>query len=133
MLTDRRTARQTRIQQSPALRGGRGTNKLHGVYKQKKIDKKKIDSDIDLKIENVNITRVYECKFLGVIVDSKLNWKSHILMVKEKLIKCNAIMLKASVFLDSPTMRTLHCSLFLPHINYCSEVWGITYKKQLIQ
>ena len=26
---------------------------------------------------------------------------------------------------------TLYCSLFLPYINYCSEIWGNTYKTKL--
>ena len=89
------------------------------------------DGDININIEDINITRVYECKFLGVLIDSKLNWKSHCSMVKDKLIKCNAIMYKASVYLDLVAMRTLYCSLFLPYINYCCEVWGITYKSTI--
>ena len=52
-------------------------------------------------------------------------------MVKEKFVKCNAIMFKASEFLNTEALRTLYCSLFLPYINYCSEVWGITYKKSI--
>ena len=26
---------------------------------------------------------------------------------------------------DTNTLRTLYCSLFLPHINYCCEIWGL--------
>ena len=86
------------------------------------------DSQLKIHIEGVVITRVYECKFLGVIIDSKLNWHSHCALVKNKLLKCNAILMKASLFLNLIAMRTLYCSLFLPHINYCCEVWGITNK-----
>ena len=52
-------------------------------------------------------------------------------MVKERFAKCNAIMFKASEFLNTEALRTLYCSLFLPYMNYCSEVWGITYKKSI--
>ena len=86
------------------------------------------DSQLKINIEGVVITRVYECKFLGVIIDSKLNWHSHCALVKNKLLKCNAILMKASMFLNSIAMRTLYSSLFLPYINYCCEVWGITNK-----
>ena len=37
-------------------------------------------------------------------------------------------MFKASVFLNSNALRILYCSLFLPYINYCCEIWGVTYK-----
>ena len=54
--------------------------------------------EINISIKNVLLSRVYECKFLGILIDSQLTWKSHIQMVKGKLVKCNVIMSKASVF-----------------------------------
>ena len=93
------------------------------VFSNRKVE----NCEINFKIENIMISRVFECKFLGVLIDSKLTWKNHIIMVKEKLIKCNVIMFKASIYLNTEALRTLYCSLFLPYINYCSEVWGITY------
>ena len=47
---------------------------------------------------------------------------------KNKLLKCNAILYKESHYLDTVAMRTLYCSLFLPYINYCCEVWVIRCK-----
>ena len=72
---------------------------------------------------------VYECKFIGVIIESKLSWKSQIARVKNNLLRCNIIMYEASFILSIATMRALYCSLFLPYLNYCSEVWGVTYTK----
>ena len=48
---------------------------------------------------------VYVCarvraKFLGVMIDSKLNWKDHIAMFESKLSKTIAIMHKANHLLD---------------------------------
>ena len=97
------------------------------VFTNKHIDNRQVN----IVIEDVEVEIVYECKFLGVIIDSKLTWKSHITRVKDKLNKCNAILYKASAFLDSAALRTLYCSLFLPYINYCSEVWGNTFKTAL--
>ena len=57
--------------------------------------------------------------------------ESHITRVKDKLNKCNAIPYKASAFHDSAALRTLYYSLYLPYINYCSEVWGNTLKTAL--
>ena len=39
--------------------------------------------------------------------------------------------MKASMFLNSIAMRTLYSSLFLPYINYCCEVWGLTNKRTI--
>ena len=38
----------------------------------------KTATDLDIKINEVRIERVYETKFLGVLVDSQLTWKQHI-------------------------------------------------------
>ena len=39
---------------------------------------RKVHSDLDIKIHNDKITRVSETKFLGVLIDEKLNWKRHV-------------------------------------------------------
>lgn len=35
--------------------------------------------------------------------------------------------------LNENTLRTIYCSLFLPYLNYCSEVWGNTYQTNLLR
>ena len=37
--------------------------------------------DIKVTINNVHLKRVYTTKFLGILIDHKLNWKEHILNV----------------------------------------------------
>jgi hypothetical protein len=76
---------------------------------------------------------VFVTNFLGVLIDEKLNWKEHINMVKSKVSKSIAIIYKASRYLDKNSLITLYCSLFLPYISYCSEVWGNTYKTNIQQ
>ena len=34
---------------------------------------------------------------------------------------------KVTHCIDHFSMRTLYCSLFLPHLMYCCEIWGNTY------
>ena len=40
-------------------------------------------------------------------------------------------MAKAKHFLDNKSLHILFCSLVLPYLNYCTEVWGNTYKGSL--
>jgi len=40
---------------------------------------------VTVKINNVKITCVKECKYLGVIIDDKLKWTPHIELVLQKL------------------------------------------------
>ena len=89
---------------------------------------KKIDREVKIMINNVEIEQVYENKFLGVIIDSKLNWKSHITNLRTKISKTVAVMYKMKTILNKNSLYLLYCSLVLPHISYCVEVWGNNYK-----
>ena len=82
-------------------------------------------------INNETIENVQVSKFLGLYVDDRLNWKQHIDYVQTKLSKTTAIMNKMRNLLHENALRTLYSSLFLPHLNYCSAIWGNTYKSNL--
>ena len=86
---------------------------------------------IDINIDGKVIERVYETKFLGVIIDHKLNWKSHIAQVRSKLNKCISVIYKTSILLDSDSLRLLYCSLYLPYLTYCSVIWGTAYRQSI--
>ena len=94
------------------------------LFSNKFIDK----ANLDIRINGNAINRVFETKFLGVIIDSKLNWKQHIAYVKTKLNKCIGVIYKASYVLDTNALRLIYCSLYLPYLSYCCEVWGTSYK-----
>ena len=88
---------------------------------------RRITADICVRINKEKINRVNSTTFLGVVIDCKLNWKSHILSVRSKLSKCCAIMYRASSLINKHGMHILYYSLFMPYIMYCAEVWGDTY------
>ena len=88
--------------------------------------------EIVLSIDGVNIERVYEFRFLGVILDDKLTWKNHIAYVKGKVAKSLFILNKVKYDLDVSILRMLYCTLVLPYFIYCLEVWGNTYKSNII-
>ena len=52
-------------------------------------------------------------------------------LVTLKLIKVSGIIFRTKRVLHYDSLYTLYCSLFLPYINYCSEIWGNTYKTRL--
>ena len=43
------------------------------------------EQNVNISINNCEIDLVYKTKFLGVVIDSKLNWKDHVATVKSKL------------------------------------------------
>ena len=84
-----------------------------------------------IKLCGLTIDRVNVTKFLGVLIDQSLNWKVHIEDLCLKLRKSTSIIFKASLVINSDACRTLYCTLFLPYITYCAEVWGNAYTTTL--
>lgn len=90
-----------------------------------------VNVDSVIKIDGVDLDAVSEIKFLGLTIDSKLNWKSHIRHIQGKLSKSISIINKAKYYLDYHALLLLYCSLVLPYLTYCVEVWGNNYKSSL--
>ena len=93
-----------------------------------KSQKSNVNYDV-LYINNMTINKVERTKFLGVIIDAKLNWMHHITYVKlkGKLSRGIGIICKARKVLKKETIIKLYYSLFYPFLAYCIEVWGNTF------
>lgn len=50
---------------------------------------------VHVKIDYVEIERVHENKFLGVIIDDKISWRAHIKHIQNKISRSIAIINKA--------------------------------------
>ena len=75
-------------------------------------------------ISRNNLARVNNIKFLGVIIDSKLNWSDHITYIQNKISKSIGILTKIRGFLNKKSLRNLYYSFLYPCLTYCVEVWG---------
>ena len=95
----------------------RGRRKLHGNF--------------DLCIDNVKIKETLTMKYLGVIIDSKLNWISHITYVKNKVAKGIGIIRRARQCVSKKTLTNLYHTFIFPYLIYCVEVWGSACKTNL--
>ena len=78
-------------------------------------------------IDGNKIMEVTETKFLGVIIDCKLNWSPHITYISKKVAKGVGIILKARKLFDQETLLTLYYTFVYPYLNYCIHVWGKAY------
>ena len=90
-------------------------------------NRKNIDN-VCISMNNSIITRVRATTFLGVIIDEKFTWKDHISFVRSKLSKTVGILYRIRHLLNRSALFILYCSLFLPYLTYCAEIWGNTYK-----
>ena len=91
----------------------------------------KIVDNIDIKINNTSIERVYTTAFLDIHNDSQLSWKKHIDYTCKELSKCVAIISKARKKLYKPSLIMLYYSFAYPYFMYCNHVWGNNYPTNL--
>ena len=76
-----------------------------------------------LKIGNNQITRANSVKFLGIYIDEKLSFKTHIDNISEKTGKTVGLLYRLNKFLPDYILKTLYHCLVSPHISYGIEAW----------
>ena len=128
---DLRQLLQTVQRELDILKSWFDVNKLslnHSKTKYIIFSNKRIITPVKLAIKGIEIEQVYEHNFLGVTIDSGLSWKQHIDNTKRKLSKSIAILHKMKYIVNTNSLYILYCSLILPYLTYCVEVWGNTFK-----
>lgn len=94
--------------------------------------KKKTDCAVQIKVGDITIERVQQNVFLGVIIDDKLSWKPHINYLRTKIAKCVGVMQRASHALNQNALLILYNSFIMSYLNYCIEIWGNSFKSNLL-
>ena len=87
-----------------------------------------------LKIAGHKLIKVDKVKFLGVIIDDKLNWEAHIEHLKAKLNLSIIMIKRIKKFIPKPEFKKIYDALFKSHLSYCISSWGgvSDYKLQSI-
>ena len=102
-------------------------NKLFINYSKTKFllfNKTSKNCKFSVKINGFLIEQSDSIKYLGVVLDDKLNWKKHLSSLKSKLSRSCFVLSKLRYCLDVSTLKMVYYSLFYPHIQYCISAWG---------
>ena len=86
---------------------------------------------LNISANNIPIEKVNSIKFLGVEIDSLLNWNCHINVIQRKISRSLGIMYQVKNKINVDSKLTLYNTLIFPHLMYCCSVWGITYVTRL--
>ena len=92
---------------------------------------KSCDDTYHVCMNGLLLSRVFVTKFLGVHMDSKLDWNYHINIVRNKIAKKVSVMNRVKHVLTSSALYSLYCTLVMPYLTYCCEVWGNNYKTRI--
>ena len=74
--------------------------------------------------QGVTLTTEPKVKFLGVIVDKDLNWNDHVTKIRRKCLASLAQLRQLFPAVPRRTRILLYNALVLPHLDYCSCIWG---------
>lgn len=83
-----------------------------------------VDEVLSVSINNRVLERVYEIKYLGTILDSKLTWYKHTLYLAGKLRKLNYVFYYLSQIFTTKHLHRLYLSLYQPVLIYSIIHWG---------
>ncbi len=83
-------------------------------------------------INGQKINKVSNTKFLGVILDDKLNWKAHIEYLTKKLRSVTGAIRRIRGSIPADYYRLIYSALFDSHLSYGITIWGGA-KKSLIE
>jgi hypothetical protein len=92
---------------------------------------KKIHCDIELCLNSVRLKRVNNTSYLGVMIDSNLNWKAHVAYVAKKVRRNIGLLSKIRHYASQKILVNLYYSLIYPFITYGVITWGNTYPTTL--
>ena len=84
----------------------------------------KKNEECKIYINDIEIEEVSSTKFLGVIIDNKLNWQRQIQNVQRKVSKSVSILYRVKNLLDTNALLMIYNSLILPYIHSLGCVCG---------
>jgi ribonuclease P/MRP protein subunit RPP40 len=84
----------------------------------------KNDNILIPKLNNCEIERVQEYKYLGLYIDSDLKWTTHIQHIKSKILPFIGILKRLRNMLHCHIKKQIYFSFIQSHLNYLNMLWG---------
>ena len=75
-------------------------------------------------INGTPINQVPTAKSVGVHIDNKLNWSSHVNKLTKKIASGIGAIKRVRHLVPQTTLHLIYRALIQPHFDYCNVVWG---------
>ena len=89
---------------------------------------RKIESQPDappsFSIGDQDIEMITNTRYLGVQIDSNLNWDKHVVTIKTKANRALGLIKYSKKYLPSDVLNKMYRGIVEPHLSYCCSVWG---------
>ena len=84
------------------------------------------DTQLERIHDNIQTSTTEETKFLGLIINNKLTWQSHINMMSSKLNTVSYVMRSLRQWINTEMLRNVYFSLVHSILSYGIIFWGIS-------
>ena len=85
---------------------------------------KQINYDLKVKINGKKLIASHFVKYLGIFLDSHLNWSYHADCLATKLTRAAGMLAKIRHYVSSGTLRNIYFGIFSSLLTYGCQVWG---------
>ena len=92
---------------------------------------RKIIPSFNLTINGIHLKRDFCIKYLGVLIDSNLSWKSQVDSIVKKIKRSIGILSKLRYYVNITILINLYYSLIYPFLTYGILSWGNAYTTTL--
>lgn len=89
------------------------------------------DHDMNIRIDGEQLESVKEIKYLGIILDNKLNFKSHVNYIAKKIAKKIGFFKRIRNKLTTMCAINIYNAIIKPHFEYCSTILFLCDKQSI--
>ena len=86
--------------------------------------KKQFKPKFEIVIEDNKIQQKSFVKYLGILIDDKLNWKHQVKQICSKIARGLWALYHIRNYVNKHTMKMVYYSLVYSHLQYCINSWG---------
>ena len=78
----------------------------------------------EIKLDSHTVSYVSDFKFLGIMIDSSLSWKSHIEYISTKIMSCIGVLSRLKNIIPCDIKLKIYTGLIHCHLNFATVLWG---------
>ena len=82
------------------------------------------NTDEDVTLDGVKLKYDEDAPFLGIQIDSRLNWDKHCIKVANTISRNNSVINRVKKLLPPSSLKLLYNSFIQPHLQYGLPAWG---------
>ena len=98
------------------------------IFKSKQ---QKFEQGLEMKLCGNGLYHTKRVKYLGVKINTNLNWEHYVKDLFIKLNRANTLLFKMRKYDSLKILRSIYCAIFDSYLSYCRLAWAKNPKMSL--